>query len=1188
MIGPFELIEPIGAGGMGAVWRGRHKESHAPVAIKLLLGQFARTGRYLEGFHQEVRATAGLDHPGIVTVYDYGVVSQEASAAYEDLHEGSLWLAMDYVEGGTLDDHFPTNWNELRSLLIQLLDALAHAHARKLVHRDLKPGNVLCSLSTGKGSYPQWVLTDFGIAHVRDPTVSERTADLNSISAGTPHFMAPEQLLSNWRDYGPWTDLYALGCMAFLLSSGILPFEGQTVMSIALKHVNDPVPTLRPSMAVPANFENWVGRLLSKEIGQRYQSCADAARDLLRLGEPVAQSQPGLSGPSQESSEETFAQIPTMTFTRLPELISLETPTALLDMTQLADSLEKDRKKTPTCTETLPAVSRATRATRVIEVPGTWARQERQSRQPLVSTGKGLFGLRQIPFVGRIEERDHIWEELRKTVQSGAPRAVLVNGPAGHGKSRLIDWIATRAEELGIVNSLRSFHSPILTALEGLPTTFLTFMGATGLNRSQLLARLVEVHRTRFGAENLKDDYLHSLVEWLNPTEGGNDQGVPTVLLESPLERYRLITTLLRTIAAERPLVLTIDDGQWGQESLGLAHHLLTIAEDANLSILLLISCRDEELDRRNAEREYIALLQEVEATSTLHLNPLSTAEQELLIHEILGLSPQLVKRLGTHTEGNPLFALQLIEDWVQRDRLIESPQGYQLSQEVEFPATIQALLLERLWDLCQKNGPDPACRAAEARPLEVLEIAAALGLDLDTQEWEAICSSRGLELSDSLLDELMVQGLLLARQGGYRFRLPSYRDAIEVASRQNGRWASINLSCAENITSGFPSGSCLAERKARHYLAGKHPDEALPLLWKAAEIRLRQSGYIQVLSLLELIEDAFDQLELQVEDPRRARAELLRAETLRYRGAMDPARLLLQKILDWPVELPTSTKANGYRVLASLENFSGNPKLSRELYTKAIALFEEIDDQLGLAKSLHGLGWIYFLFGDRERSRHCFMLGYNKSLEANDKVEAAWCLHGVAEGYLSEHEPTGAELAKEAIALFLTAGCRSGAGLALRTLGDFQRIRGEFDLARSTYREARHYAQSTGHVLSVLADALFGFCDIEEGLYDNAYRRFESLYRVPTTRLFPVFRATAPAGLLVVAAARADWTSFDLHLDELEAIAAPQTQLGLDLLNYLTHAAFLAKTHGDEERALRAKKIGNIFLMKPKELVNL
>ncbi len=271
-LGPLLLSAPIGRGGMGSVWHGRHPEG-VDVAVKVLRDRYASDEKLLRVFRFEVKSVASLDHPGIVRVYDFGVVPDAAAAASDGkLTAASPWLAMEHASGGTLGDRPQVgSWPLLRDYLLQMLDGLAHSHAREIIHRDLKPRNVLLR-EDGR-----LALTDFGIAHA----VSR--ASPAHASAGTPGYMAPEQVRGEWRDMGPWTDLYSLGCLAWRLIMGKPPFTGHTRVAVLKRQLEDAIPRLAPPIELPRGFEPWVRRMLAKAHANRFQCAADAAEELTAL-----------------------------------------------------------------------------------------------------------------------------------------------------------------------------------------------------------------------------------------------------------------------------------------------------------------------------------------------------------------------------------------------------------------------------------------------------------------------------------------------------------------------------------------------------------------------------------------------------------------------------------------------------------------------------------------------------------------------------------------------------------------------------------------------------------------------------------------------------------------------------------------------------------------------------------------
>ena len=239
-LGPFELAgDELGRGAMGTVLAARHARSGLPVAIKVLTDGKAREPSFVAAFGAEVRAMAGLAHPAVLAVLDYGQLGPQHEAdTGGELLAGSPYLVMELASAGTLKDQLRERtgglpWAEVLPLLRSMLGGLAHAHARGVVHRDLKPANVL--LAGPADPRPGLKISDFGLVHAVED--AERTG--NTIhAAGTPPFMAPEQFEGHFRDFGPWTDLYALGVIAFELLCGRRPFVGAGMFQIGWAHLS--------------------------------------------------------------------------------------------------------------------------------------------------------------------------------------------------------------------------------------------------------------------------------------------------------------------------------------------------------------------------------------------------------------------------------------------------------------------------------------------------------------------------------------------------------------------------------------------------------------------------------------------------------------------------------------------------------------------------------------------------------------------------------------------------------------------------------------------------------------------------------------------------------------------------------------------------------------------------------------
>ncbi|MDR2904168.1 MAG: protein kinase, partial [Clostridiales bacterium] len=220
----YEIIEKIGSGGMSIVYRAKDTKLDRFVTFKVLRHEHITDEEFSERFKIEARAVARLSHPNIVNVYDVG---NEDDVNY---------IIMEYIEGLTLKELItkkaPFSNDEILGVAIQINDALAHAHANGIVHRDIKPQNILV---TNKGTIK---VTDFGIAL----TVNSNTISVGNNTLGSVHYISPEQARGGFIDAK--SDLYSLGIVMYEMATGELPFDGESSVAVALMQINEPMPDL--------------------------------------------------------------------------------------------------------------------------------------------------------------------------------------------------------------------------------------------------------------------------------------------------------------------------------------------------------------------------------------------------------------------------------------------------------------------------------------------------------------------------------------------------------------------------------------------------------------------------------------------------------------------------------------------------------------------------------------------------------------------------------------------------------------------------------------------------------------------------------------------------------------------------------------------------------------------------------
>ena len=237
------------------------------VALKVLREQYAEDAEFVERFRREATSVASLNHPNVVQVYDQGRSG-----------DGRYYIAMEYVPGGTLKDRIDVEGtldpSEAVRLASQVAQALGAAHERGIVHRDVKPHNVLL---TAAGDAK---VADFGIARAASASAISRT----SLVLGTASYMSPEQAMGE--PVGPASDLYSLGVVLYEMLTGGVPFEAESLVAVAMKHVNEPPrPPRGLNPLVPEEMDALVMVLLAKRPEDRYASAAELAEDLRRTGD---------------------------------------------------------------------------------------------------------------------------------------------------------------------------------------------------------------------------------------------------------------------------------------------------------------------------------------------------------------------------------------------------------------------------------------------------------------------------------------------------------------------------------------------------------------------------------------------------------------------------------------------------------------------------------------------------------------------------------------------------------------------------------------------------------------------------------------------------------------------------------------------------------------------------------------
>lgn len=669
------------------------------VAVKLL---HTADGTPMPGtaawFWAEARALASLDHPGIVRGRDFGVLMNKAP-----------YLAMDLAPGISLTDLLmktDLSWPGIWLLVDQTLAALGHAHARGIIHGDLKHSNIMVQVRPDNVLIQ---LLDFGLAwllrdrfdHRIDGTARE--GPMVRPHAGTVGWMAPEQIRGAVPHVGPATDLYALGCILFQLLTGNEPYESDDLNEVQRMHRSAPVPEVPLPREVPHGVAAFVQRLLAKRPWQRFDFAADA-----RL--VWASFRP-------ESPVSTW---------ELPDPDVCDEAITLRPPTPAASSVS------------LPFEIPASNAT----PPG------------LLSFGPGRF-------VAREAERRMLREVCQQMVSApmGTSRMVLLTGRAGVGKSHLAEWLCEDAHEQAIALPLRARHNRIPTPVDGIVGAVLGHLGLENADRTVIERVLLNIWEVQ------KDDddgqqWVAAVAEWLRPTTAGQQDAVgPTgkrFVINTDEIRWVVMRYALERIGAHRPLLIWLDD-------LHLAAHrdffwIDRLRTEAPRTRMLLVATMATDGPDPEPLQRVRQLAQRFGATE-LSIEPMNQAETAQLLTSSAMLGDDVVSTAFERSRGIPLFALQLLHAWANGGSLELREGRYHVKQEAAgaVPATTAALWEERIAAL-----PSDAQQAAM--------VASALGGDVRSDVLAPLLVSLGIRALDAMTALEQYQVLVRQDANRYRW----------------------------------------------------------------------------------------------------------------------------------------------------------------------------------------------------------------------------------------------------------------------------------------------------------------------------------------------------------------------------------------------------------------------------------
>lgn len=996
--GRFRILEILGTGGFGTVYRALQENIGRDVALKFLTPVVAKDPINVERFRREAFHVSQLRHPNTITLYDYGQTEDDLA-----------YMVMEFLDGTGLSDLIQNEGAiplpRAAHIYIQVLKSLSEAHRHGLVHRDLKPENIFLCEMFGEEDYVK--VLDFGVAKMtiaEDEETGEEDLTRAGRIFGTPLYMAPEQACAE--PITPATDVYALGLLLFEMLTGQPPVTGRNRMDVIHKQIRDPVPILTDELKATPLGE-LIRKACEKDPAHRFPAAPGLLEAFYRAlaqmqitPAPRGGARPEVSAPYQvpasvfeahqkQVEESPKVKVEASLLTSAPavtEEAHLSKKVEVdIDATELIEPLSSPRELPSPSPSGPPRVE-----IRRIEQPEP-AGQPHSPQVQAFQTRSHSRPRFDLPLIGRDREFDKLIGLARSAGQMNTGQILLLEGESGIGKTHLLHAVMS-----GLSNERLTFSSAACRRralpMESLREVIAGLWGVAHSSRTEV-DRVVRQALTSLGG--FSDREIESIIEFIRPQASqppaaifNSDSGV----LFARLER------LLLRLSEERTLLLVLEDVHYADSAtFAFLEYLAVTIRTHGCPLVIYLSMRADDAGS-NPDLD-----QHIQTVSTnvgvgftrVRLRRLHGRALAVFLDSILPLEPRLKERIGWLSQGVPLHAIQIIRYLQNEENLIGRGERWYLKsgnpRTIDLPPDLMDLMALRLQQAIHQFSH----RTHLPRVLEWLAI---LGMRVPVELLQRVLA-RAENLQEYDLDEdlraLSSQGI--CRQSLHKnlicveFENTLLREAILEKLREQWSTRTLHSVAAEEKISFYESIQTevpLVEVADHWRQAGetrRYKDALAQACRRSMERFDHRGARERYRELILLLESQNEREALWTE------AHLALAELARRFGEFGLAEDHYRRV----VESGTGSgpeKSRAYRGFGHLLTIQTRYSEATNLYSKALDWSQRINDVEGIAKALIGLSRVHLLQGDarggeRVRQRLETMLGELKSPEVQGKV---------------------------------------------------------------------------------------------------------------------------------------------------------------------------------------------------------